>query len=355
MIARSALLVGSLPFEDERTCMTRALDALGERLFCLPDGEIGDKSPKFPRGNRIAWVLYAIERLAADRDSWRMLKEGAREADGMAVGYDSIAELKPLRPPKELPAHLSFGYDRFALSSYALFRELRAARGLTTLRFQVGIPTGFALGFAFQSPIDWLRYTSAFNTVLAREVNAVLAALGDDVVIQIEVPPELYAAHLLPSPLMRLSQLSIRDLVGKIEPGAQLGVHLCLGDFRNQALLKLESLTKMVAFSNRLCASWPKTHTLRYVHYPFCEGAIPPRLDPRVYRSLRGIQLPDGTRFVAGFAHEKRSFDENVAVMRAIEDGLGHAVDVSTSCGLGRRTPEVAAGLLATLAKLTET
>ena len=63
---RSALLVGSLPFEDEATCMQIALDALGPHLFALPDGEVGTKSPQFPRGNRIAWVMYAVETLSAD-------------------------------------------------------------------------------------------------------------------------------------------------------------------------------------------------------------------------------------------------------------------------------------------------
>ena len=51
---RQALLVGSLPFEDEATCMRIALDTLGPALRSLPDGEVGAKSPQFPRGNRIA-------------------------------------------------------------------------------------------------------------------------------------------------------------------------------------------------------------------------------------------------------------------------------------------------------------
>lgn len=63
---RSAFLVGSLPFEDETNCMRIALDTLGPMLFSLPDGEVGTKSAQFPHGNRIAWVIYAVERLTAD-------------------------------------------------------------------------------------------------------------------------------------------------------------------------------------------------------------------------------------------------------------------------------------------------
>lgn len=75
MTKRGSLLIGSLPFEDEETCMRRALDALGSSLWTLPDGEIGDKTPQFPRGNRIAWVMYAVERLTADPQSWEIVKE----------------------------------------------------------------------------------------------------------------------------------------------------------------------------------------------------------------------------------------------------------------------------------------
>ncbi len=38
--------------------MRRALELLGPQLIASADGEIGEKSPRFPRGNRIAWVLY---------------------------------------------------------------------------------------------------------------------------------------------------------------------------------------------------------------------------------------------------------------------------------------------------------
>ena len=75
---RAALLVGSLPFEDEATCMRIALDTLGPALFSLPDGEIGTKSAQFPRGNRIAWVIYAIEMLTADRENWEIVQEPLR-------------------------------------------------------------------------------------------------------------------------------------------------------------------------------------------------------------------------------------------------------------------------------------
>lgn len=346
MAKRSALLVGSMPFEDEATCMQRALDVLGPDLFALPDGEVGEKTPLFPKGNRIAWVIYALEVLTADRSSWRIVKDAVRGADGMAVDYDSIQKLKPLRSPAEMAKHVSLGYDTFFKNSYPRFKRMAAERGLKQLKFQVGIPTGFAMGFAFASQIEWLRYTNAFNTVLAREVNEVLREAGDDVIIQLELPPELFAAYMLPKPLIGLSLRPVHDLLRKISPGAQIGIHLCLGDFHNQAIVHPKTLDKMVAFSNRLVDSWPSDHKLAYIHYPLAEGAVPPTTDAGYYQPLKHIRLAPGARFVAGFVHEKLSLDENVRILAAIEQARGGPVDVAASCGLGRRTPDEASQVM---------
>lgn len=350
--ARAALLVGSLPFEDETTCMSIALDRLGPALFSLPDGEIGTKSPQFPRGNRIAWVVYAIEQITADPDNWTIVKDAERAADGMATDYNHIQKLKPRRTPKELPAHVRLGYDDFFRTSYPVFRRLADERGLTGLKFQFGIPTGFAMGFAFASQLDWLRYTGAFNTILARETNHVLRAAGDDVIVQLELPPELYAATLLPGPLRRLALWPVHDLLRKLRPGAQIGLHLCLGDFRNEALIHPKTLATMVAYSNLLVETWPDAHRLCYIHYPFAEGAVPPSTEADYYRPLRDIILPADTRFIAGFVHEKLGLDDNRRVLQAIEAARGGPVDVASSCGLGRRTPEEATAALQLTAQL---
>ena len=351
---RAALLVGSLPFASDEACMEHALDALGPSLFSLPDGEIGEKTPSFPKGNRIAWVVYAIEKLTQDTESWQVVKEPIRGADGMAASYDDFQKLKPRHSPANMPAHVRLGYDDFFRRNYPIFKRLREQHGLPDLKFQMGVPTGFAMGFAFASPITWLRYTYAFNTVIAREVNAALAEAGPDMLIQIEVPPELYAAYKLPTPLMKLALLPIKDLLRKITPGAQIGMHLCLGDFHNEALVHPKTLGKMVAFSNRLVQDWPGQHTLAYVHYPFAEGITPPSVEAGYYAPLKDIQLPPDTRFVAGFVHEKRTLNENKHILNSIENARGQLVDVACSCGLGRRTPDTATELMMRMAQLTQ-
>ena len=166
MTVRRAHLVGSMPFADEETCMSRALDVLGGRLRLLPDGEIGERSDRFPRGNRTAWVVYALEKITEDTAGWTTVRPARRGADGMAVDYDSFQKLRPRRSPAETAARTSLGYDVEAARTYPIFRTLRERHALPDLRFQVGLPTGFAMGFAFNSRVQWLRYTGAFNQVL---------------------------------------------------------------------------------------------------------------------------------------------------------------------------------------------
>lgn len=352
---RSALLIGSLPFASDEDAMKRALDALGPTLFCLPDGEIGEKTPAFPQGNRIAWAVYAIEKLTQDKASWQVVKEPVRGTDGMAINYAGFQKLKPLHSPADMPHYVQLGYDAFFKLNYPIFKQLRVQHELPHLKFQVGVPTGFAMGFAFANPLTWLRYTYAFNAVIAREVNAILAQAGSDVIVQVEVPPELYAAYKLPAFLVGLALKPIQDLLRKINPGAQIGIHLCLGDFHNEALVHPKTLDKMVSFSNKLVEEWPAQHTLVYIHYPFAEGSVPPSNEADHYVPLKDIVLPTGTRFVAGFVHEKRTLEEHQHILHSIERVRGQAVDIACSCGLGRRNPATATELMSLMAQLVNT
>jgi hypothetical protein len=44
MSKRRALLIGSLPFTDEETCMRRALAVFGSDLIALPDGRTPEQA-----------------------------------------------------------------------------------------------------------------------------------------------------------------------------------------------------------------------------------------------------------------------------------------------------------------------
>jgi hypothetical protein len=350
---RNTLLIGSLPFENEEVAMRHAMQQLGETMLCVPDGEIGEKTPEFPNGKRSAWVMVAINICTADTENWELISKGETDASGFPVDYNDVQKLKPKRSPGEMHNHIRFGYDEYFKQSYPIFQRLREEYGLPNLKFQVGIPTGLGIAFTMMRPLDAFRYADAMNKRLAYEVNEIVKIAGDDVVIQIELPAEIALAYRMPSFLMGIAVSQTLNLVKKIDPNAILGLHLCLGDLNNKALTSAKSLQKMVAFSNKLMSKWTQ-HRLLYVHYPLAEAALPPTLEPDYYAPLKDVVLPAGTHMVAGFVHDKRTEEENEAIRNAIESHRGSSVAVACSCGLGRRTQPIAEELIAKMRLLTQ-
>lgn len=345
MSTRKVLLVGSLPFENEEDAMRRSLDRLGAKLYAAPDGEIGEKTPQFPKGRRAAWVVNQMNLCAADSANWDVKKAAQTNEAGFPKDYDTVPQLRPKHSPAEMHKYLNFKYDEYFKESYAIFKRLRSERGLDDLKFQVGIPTGLGITFGMLGPINGLRYANAFNRRIAEETNRILEMAGDDVIIQVEVPAELAMAYRAPGFLMGFAQRGIFYLLDLIKP-ASIGVHLCLGDLNNKALTKVPSLKRMVAFSNRLVKKWPQKHQLLYMHYPLAEAAEPPPLDAAYYAPLKDIYLPDGVDFVAGFVHEKRNDDEHTKILGHIEGALQNQVGIACSCGLGRRDAAIATNLI---------
>jgi hypothetical protein len=132
------------------------------------------------------------------------------------------------------------------------------------------------------------------------------------------------------------------------------GLHLCLGDMNNKAFGTMTDVAPLVALSNAIVAGWPRGRRLAYVHAPFAAADRPATTDPAYYAPLDGLRLPDGTTFVAGFAHESQALTDQLTVRSLIEDRLGHAVDISAACGLGRRTQADGRALLERTAELLD-
>ena len=343
---RKAFLVGSMPFGSEAENMRLALETLGDRLLALPDGEVGEKSEEFPAGRRQSWVHTA---LLANRDggAFRVVKEPTeRTKDGFMTEVGGQWVLRPKHSPKQLPHYLDFGYARYFRDSYPAFRELREHSGRRDMPFQVGIPTGLAIGALSMPPLTALRYRRAFDERLATEVAEIVDEAGDDVIISVEAPLEVMMAGVLPSFVMGIPIGWLVQLLERLPAGARVGLHLCLGDLNNNTPAKLDVERMLVNFSNRLLARWPARLKLEYVHFPLAEAARPPSTSAAIYAPLREVQLPPGARFIAGFVHEGLSKDEHRQILGAIEDARGEPVDVACSCGLARRTPEVARELL---------
>jgi len=341
--SRKALLVGSLPYENESEAMRRSLQQFGAGLIALPDGEIGEKSETYPDGVRSQWIASILDRCERDTAAWRVVRPSKIDpATGFADDYATCPKLKPKYPPGEMHKHVDFGWLDYFKASYPVFRELREKFGLPDLKFQVGLPTGLGSTFAMLGPVGGLRYAPAFNRRLAWEANEMLRiADKGDLLFQLEVPGELKLAYVAPKIFTGFALRTVIGLVKLLEPEAPIGVHFCFGDFNNKALIENASLDRLVHFSNTLVRQWPRSHELAFLHYPLAEADEPPPVDRAFYEPLRNLIIPEGTRFVAGFVHEKRSSDEHQEILRLLSSIRPETIDVACSCGLGRRNAEI--------------
>jgi hypothetical protein len=106
----------------------------------------------------------------------------------------------------------------------------------------------------------------------------------------------------------------------------------------HRALGNMTDATPVVLLGNAIVKAWPSGRPLEYVHAPFAAAQTVPRTDPAWYAPLAKLKLPRSTRFVAGFVHEDQDLEQQRRLRALIERNVGREVDVSTSCGLGRRT-----------------
>lgn len=333
-MARNAHLVGSLPFGSADEAMRSALERLGQHLWSLPDGETGE---------RRNWIIHIVESLRAHPDL-----DVRRE--GSWGDYDDTLQFRIRRGRRLDGRSLDFGHVADFEASYPAFRRLRDASGHHGLAFQVGIPGDFDMALFSLGPTGPLRHRLPFTVATLREIHAIHARGGDDVVLQLELPAELVAVAQVPAPLRPVVAAwlarGVAQLARRSPDGARFGIHLCLGDMNHRALGRMRDVAPLVTLANAILGRWPAGPRLEYVHAPFAAAEQPPPPDPSFYAPLRDLDLPAGTRFVAGIVHEDRDLDEQRRILDLIDSHVGGRVDVATSCGLGRRD---AAGALATL------
>tara|TARA_Y100000389_G_C17385940_1_gene477035 strand:+ start:108 stop:1178 length:1071 start_codon:yes stop_codon:yes gene_type:complete len=355
MNIKKSILIGSLPFDNEKEAMKMSLDILGDSLISLPDGEIGEKTDEYPTGTRAAWIMTAINRCKLDSERWRVIKKRGNVAEsGYPADYKDVEQLKPLVSPKEISNYINFGYDEYFSTSYPIFKELKEKYKNSKVKFTLGVPTGLGITFATMNPITSLRYSEVFNGRIAKEVNNAILKADDDLLVQIEIPGELKMATLLPSLIIGLSTRGIFSLIRRFDINVEIGLHICLGDLNNIALIKAKNLKKLVRFTNHIIKHWPSGYKLNYIHIPLAEAKKPPTTNADFYQPLKDIKLPPGVTFVAGFAHEGNTDEDNVKIYNTIQSLREDDVAISHSCGLGRRNREEATNALKTLKYIVE-
>jgi hypothetical protein len=327
---RRGHLVGSIPASDTDAAMGLAESILAERLHWVPDGETGE---------RRNWVIHIIEGLRAHPDL--EIKKQGDWSD-----YDDTLTFRVRRGHKLSGQSLDFGHVRDFRESFSGFQALKARTKRDDLRFQVGIPGDFDMAGLVLGPLGALRHRKAFRDATVAEIKAIHELGGSEVVFQIEVPFELVFVAKAPKLVRPLVAAWLgRQIAGiaKHSPvGSRFGVHLCLGDMNHKAIMRMTDVDPVVALANAVAAAWPPDRPLEYVHAPFAGASQPPPLGEAFYAPLSRLRLPASVRFIAGFAHEDQPLLEQQGLLQMVERMVGRTVDVSTACGLGRRSLEAA-------------
>jgi len=325
---RKTHLVGAWPGYSGAHAMDTALRRLGPHLLRMTDGETGERSQ---------WVLPGIDWLRANPDVEVL-------ADGDYSSYANGTTFR-VRDGRSLdPENIELGYHRFFQRSYRAFRELRARHGNPDIRFQVGIPAALDLAvdaFGYEAAQANRGIAEAFGRAQLREIGAILAEAGEDVVFQLESVVALVTVVMSPDEAQPQAAKQMADVLLTLPrdapEGTIWGAHICLGDFHHKALAEMGSARPLVRLANALAAEWPADRPLTYIHAPFAAADKPGSLESSWYAPVAELDLPDDVRFVAGFIHEDTATDELREIRNMIESNAGREVDVAAACGLGRR------------------
>lgn len=340
-MARSAHLVGSIPAENADAAMRLALSQVGRQLRFLTDGETGE---------RYHWINNIIE-------SFRHHPDFEVKKEGDWSDYDKTPVFKVRRGHKLRGATLDFGHVAAFEENWPIFQGICEEVGNPGLAFQAGVPGDLDMALFALGPFWAFVHRPAFRDAAVREIHEIFERGGRDVVFQIEVPAELvFVARmpgLLQAPMARFLARGVARLAREAPEGARFGVHLCVGDLNHRALGKMADAAPVVRLANAIAKVWPAGRPLEFVHAPFAAAQEVPRTDPAWYAPLSRLRLPVSTRFVAGFVHEDQDLDQQRELLALIERYVGHDVDVSTSCGLGRRALPAATAALKRTAALT--
>jgi len=233
--------------------------------------------------------------------------------------------------------------------SYQDFLSARQRGSLPPdVRFQVSLPTPFAVINPFCMPTDALVIEPAYEAAMLREVDSVCGAIPHrDLCIQWDVCIEMVMwdgrAPFIRNPfanLRREIETRMKRLAAAVPADVELGFHLCYGDWEAKHFIEPADAGKLAEFANLLADSI--TRPIAYVHIP-----VPiDRSDDAYFEPLHKMTLSPSTELFLGLVHG----DGVEATKKRIETAARYVPDfgIATECGMARcRTPEIVRRLLA--------
>jgi hypothetical protein len=327
---RAVHFVGSVALDSPSDVYREIGRHCGPYLKRVPDGE--------PGGRRlwISWqipVLRANPLLAQVGDGQVPLKL----ADGAAAESLHFGEL---------------GYAREARPSYEDFVAARRSGHIPEgVRFQVSLPTPWAVVMPFCRQPDAQQILPAYEDAMLREVARVCEAIPHrDLSIQWDVCVEMLAwdgrwasAPSFPG-MEQVFAGNFARLAAAVPRDVELGFHLCYGDLDAKHFIEPIDAMKMVELANLIARS--VSRSIAWIHMP-----VPvDRVDDAFYAPLAELRLATPTELYLGLVHVKDGLSGTLA---RIESAKRHAPDfgIASECGISRgRDPNLALNFIKTYA-----
>jgi methionine synthase II (cobalamin-independent) len=320
-LARGVHLVGGLAAPTATDAMTATSRVLGRHLTRLTDGETGDRSQ---------WIWWQIDKLVA--------------LPGIRMGQPHINPETgnpdySVFPGLDVDAGVAIpdgalGYADAAIASYAEFVALRESEVIPAgVRFQVSVPTPFAVVVAWSSGESQARLWQPFKDALFPDVRAIQAAIpAEDLAIQWDVAVEIGALEGVFTPVDELASFEriVAELVACLEvvtPPAQRGLHLCYGDYKHRHFVPPTDLALSVRLANAVAAEV----ALDFVHMPADRenGTTTAYFAPLADLAIGDAELALG---VIDYENDPARIDALVAAA----ESAGRRFSVATECGMAR-------------------
>lgn len=340
MADRTIHLVGTYPADNDAQAMREMVDLAGPYLRSLPSGET----------RRPNWIIEDLQLLEDNPDIEVIRKPGDDYG-----GYGRVPKFRARHGWRPATERIALTYHTYTQDNWPVFAQLRADAQLTGLAYQVGIPSPLetpVFAFAAAGLSGPARALASVNRIWAAYLAQIAAIWSDpqiggadksvDLVVQIEFPVAVGAIERAPAALRPVLSRALAGAITKrlalLPAGTRVILHPCNGDAEHKAFTKPEDTAPTVALLRAILARWPANLVLDTVHYPFASGDRLPATAAEFYRALAplGRDLPENTRFAAGFVHEGQSLAEQQAVQDLIDDALGRCADVAYFCGFGR-------------------